>query len=130
MERIGSITSGFQVIRMGPEHESVNVSRLAAEVGLGGLVFFSPDAWAFCEPRTPSKHSYLNQIAQEDNARQVLRGLRRGLMDNYGNARFTFYPQGTELQTEMFAEILTDKVDVEIVVSLNKRNTCWKTQPS
>lgn len=123
MERPGSIMSGFQVIRLTPEQERVNMSRLAAEVGLGGRILFAPDAWAFCAPRTPSKHVCLNQIAQEENAMQVLRGLRRGLIDNDGEAKFTFYPQGTQLQAEMLATISTDKVDLEIVVTLHERET-------
>lgn len=109
---------GFQVVRLAAQAD-VEVSHLAVDVGLSAAVKFAPDAWEFCSAKASGSGENMRTVAREENARQVLRGLRRGITEHHGEHMFRFFPQGTELQAPMVAMVVWKDGPSHITVMLD-----------
>ena len=119
MKRTGDKLIGLHVVRLAAQAD-VDVSHLALDVGLSSTVKFAPDAWEFCSAKASGSGEYMRTVAREENARQVLRGLRRGLSEHHGEPMFQFFPQGTELQAPMVATVVWENGPAQITVMLDR----------
>jgi hypothetical protein len=82
----------------------VDVTRLAAEVGIEARVVFSPEVWAYCEPACAFPDEVMNMALRDQHARHILAGLRRHLA-SFKDGRLVFRSNGARRSARLVAEM-------------------------
>jgi hypothetical protein len=100
-----------------PAGPLIDVTHLAAEVGLNAHVRFTPDVWAMCEPAIPYAEELMRVAGREQHARAVLAGLRRHT-DRFEDGRLFFRSHGARRYVRLIAHVEGDELAPEITVSL------------
>lgn len=95
----------------------IDVTHLAAEIGLNARVCFTPDVWAMCEPATPYTEDFMRIAGREQHARAVLAGLKRHT-DRFEDDRLFFRSHGARRYIRLIAHIAGDEFAPEITVTL------------
>lgn len=114
--RISFGRSGVFTWSGGPD-EPVDVTRLAAEVGIACRVFFAPEVWAYCEPEAPHADELMNQAERDQRARHILVGLARNI-SKFQGGRLLFRSNGARRQAMLAAEAYDDGYQAEITVKI------------